>query len=236
MINKEKQPNNTKYLLLMGTILLFTCFLFIWLVPIKDLSDMIACLVFGSFFLSLGFLCLLTTLKGYKIVRTLINILGVFLSSILLLLHSYSLVGTPLLTFVFLNSIPLLAVTAYEKYFGVDLPDKMILYIVLTVTTNIFALYGNKLIKVFLKLTQSKDLKLEERLLPLFRVQYIRGYMYMLFCLSYISANIEKFAGLTLIDWSVWVIYKDILIEVFLTFVAVDTTIYLWKDNLNKHD
>jgi hypothetical protein len=51
---------------------------------------------------------------------------------------------------------------------------------------------------------------------------------------AYIFANFERFTGLTLITWSGWIVYKDVLVEVLLTYVAVDSVIVAWRDHKER--
>lgn len=53
----------------------------------------------------------------------------------------------------------------------------------------------------------------------------VRTALYFVMAIAYILSNVERFAGLTLFPWPWWAVYKDVLLEVLVTFVTIDAVV-----------
>jgi hypothetical protein len=57
----------------------------------------------------------------------------------------------------------------------------------------------------------------------------MRFYMYLAAALGYGLANFEEFAGLIVISAAYWLTYKEVIVEVLLTFVGIDAVSFAWR-------
>jgi hypothetical protein len=54
--------------------------------------------------------------------------------------------------------------------------------------------------------------------------------------LIYILSNIEKFSGIILFNVNLWIILKNVAVEILLTYVAFDSFLVAWKDHKKLQD
>ena len=108
---------------------------------------------------------------------------------------------------------------------------KLVSYVISTLTVIVFTHWGYGIAKFFLEIVDEYDFS---SLYSMLQSSLVRVYTYGLMSVVYIFANIEKFAGSTFsrADW--WVTSKDVIVEVFLTYVAVDSVLVAWKDHKDK--
>jgi hypothetical protein len=138
--------------------------------------------------------------------------------------------AVPILTFLATFAVPLLVWSALQRI-GLITPvaREASLYTCLVVALLAFTYLGDRMARfVVLKWLQLKAdySKLFELLSPVL----VRVYVYVAMATLYIAANIERFSEKTITTFSWWASYKEVLVEVLLTYVALDAAFITWKE------
>jgi len=131
-----------------------------------------------------------------------------------------------LLAIDFLISSTLQGVTKIGVYIDMDVFRTPIRYVSTLVTATLFAYSGEKIILEFhdILIGDAESSPITRRVWN----RYIkkincRKRVYELYVLFYILSVIEKLSGTQLINSAFWMVYKDMALEVLLSFVAIDT-------------
>jgi hypothetical protein len=110
--------------------------------------------------------------------------------------------------------------------------DKASLYFTFSFTFLLFTFWGRDITRFLINLLKVDVDK--DRLYSLLQPAKVRIFVYGLMAVSYILANLEKFAAITIIPLAGWSVYKDVIVEILLTYVAIDSLIETWKDLKEK--
>ncbi|HYP38837.1 MAG TPA: hypothetical protein VEX13_00615 [Chloroflexia bacterium] len=130
---------------------------------------------------------------------------------------------------------------------------KMLLYLILVADVLLFTYSVRWVAKKVLgrRFTLTKEIQVKfdkwsisignyDKLLNLLDPKLVSLYIYAILALTYMIFNIERFAGLTLFSSnkqdliSVWQVYRDVVLEVLLTYVAIDAALDKWLDWRSK--
>ena len=143
--------------------------------------------------------------------------------------HYYMLAAAPFIALVLIVAIPVLVWFVLHTIGLIPLLEGAS-YITLTVSSVAFTLWGENITRFITPkyLRRKKDFS---KLFSLMRPNLLRAYTYGIMALAYILANIEKFSNATLLRAPWWTTYKEVLVEILLTYVAVDSVLVAWRDH-----
>jgi hypothetical protein len=111
------------------------------------------------------------------------------------------------------------------------LNDRVGYYLVFTLTILIFSFQGQKFTKVLIgKGKKQGDLDFAW-IINLTQPTILRFVVYSIAAFLYIIANVEAFSGQEYLPWMWWKALKEIIVQVFLTYVAIDGAIVAWRDH-----
>lgn len=186
-----------------------------------------------SFIAIVIFFLLLSCFKNNTFIKLSLR----FLKCLLFIYYFLGLYGIsillPLLAFMLTNLFLFGLWFLLKELVGFNLTGNALLYLTLTFSTTVFSLYGYKIIIYFVKFIDNKYLSM--KLIPAIQPHFIRGYIYILFVLSLLLVYLESFSYI-FINWNLWFNYKDVILAVFITFIAIDRAFYFWKDTIkNTH-
>lgn len=181
------------------------------------------------FLLITGLLLLMAPVSNLPGIRYFYNSLS-FLFGLLALIIDYSnLLFVPLFTFLMITFLPVITIKTLETIDLIPLMAvKGMLYLSLVLATVVFVYWGNRLTLKFINLVISSKKQqhfLRNKLACALQPRVVRMYAYGIMALAYITANIESFSQVIIIPWDAWATYKDVLVEVLLTFVIIDSSI-----------
>lgn len=146
----------------------------------------------------------------------------------------YNFIAAPILALLSVLMIPLFAWSVLDSLqITQSLSDRGSMYFIASLASFAFANWGGKYTR-FVIHGWLRQKRTYSKLFLLLRPSLLRFYTYGAMAAAYIFANFERFTGLTLITWSGWIVYKDVLVEVLLTYVAVDSVIVAWRDHKER--
>jgi hypothetical protein len=170
-------------------------------------------------------------LRGLKVVHALTGLLLLPLTILATLGRYYTFVAAPFLAFSFLLAIPSL-VWAILRRAGLIASswDAASLYAMLSFSTVAFTIWGQRMTRFVIQdwLRRREDFS---RLFLLMRPSLVRVYTYAILAIGYVLANVENLTGLELVPVDLWPAQKQILMEVLLTYVALDSLLVAWRDH-----
>lgn len=138
--------------------------------------------------------------------------------------YYYNVLITPIYAFLFTLTMPFI-VWVIVLYIWQDLQilSSVVFYTVFTVFLVLFVYLGRfmsvGLLKFQLIGRQEDYPAVAYRLL---QREKLRLLAYIVLAVLYVWFNIENFAGLVFIQWSIWLIYREVILEVLLTFSILD--------------
>lgn len=172
--------------------------------------------------------------RDRRVFRTIIQVALWPLKAMVAVGYSYTFIAIPILSLAILVFLPLLVWSLlHTAGFLLPATEQASLYLILVATSIGFVQWGGK-VAYFLIVRWLHHQQDFSRLYLLLRPPLVRVYTYLVMAGTYILANVEKFAGLTITTATWWVSYKDVLVEVLLTYVAIDSVIVAWRDYRGK--
>lgn len=214
-------------------------FLVVWVFLICDLisrwqtSDWLNLLVQGIVALCMigvSVAMILHPLRRVKPINSIIRIAAWPLTLVAILGHYYTFIAVPFLTLGLVFAVPWLI---WSALYTIGLIPRVLeaasMYVILCVSPIAFTIRGEHITRfIILKWLRSRgDFS---KLFLLMKPNLVRVYTYGAMAVAYIVANIEKLSRETLFHAQWWVTYKDILVEMLLTYVAVDSVLVAWQD------
>lgn len=144
--------------------------------------------------------------------------------------YYYTFIAAPVITLGLVMFTPIFVWSALQVLGVVpQVAERASLYLALVATSLVFAYWGDRLTAfVILRWLQRKEDY--SKLFAALRPQLVRLYIYAMMAMAYLAANVEKFSGATFTSAHWWVAYKDVLVEVLLTFVAIDSVMDIRRE------
>ncbi|HYF78498.1 MAG TPA: hypothetical protein VD973_15275 [Symbiobacteriaceae bacterium] len=105
--------------------------------------------------------------------------------------------------------------------------EKAYTYFSLVLASIVFTHWGGAITS---KTTSKHRREQFPEVLALLRPKNIRVVVYGLMALAYVAANLEKFSGFWITNAAIWSNYKDVLVEVLLSYTAIDSVLGAWKE------
>jgi hypothetical protein len=112
--------------------------------------------------------------------------------------------------------------------------DRVVLYLVLVLSSFLLSNFTDQIVRLGLVTWRSTVGSGYSESGQLARASTIRVFTYGLMLLAYVMANIERFGHVSLVHWEFWLDYKSVLLEVLLTYVALDSLKVAWQDHLDS--
>ncbi len=107
------------------------------------------------------------------------------------------------------------------------------LYMVFLITVFLDVYVGWRITAFFLMLVNKQwDYR---PLLRHLKPSAMRGYLLGILGVAYIVSTIERFGHISLVQMPAWVVYKDVLVEVLISFAGIEAGIEAWR-NRDKED
>ena len=110
--------------------------------------------------------------------------------------------------------------------------EQGILYVLLVVWSVVFTYGGRSKVKIYFVVA---DRERYSTLFALLEPRMVRVYVYAIMAVTYILANVEKSSNITLPPLPFWTTYKEVLVEVLLTYVAIDSVLDEWRESKEKN-
>jgi len=104
------------------------------------------------------------------------------------------------------------------------------LYLVAVAFSFSFANYGDRFFTYALRFWQLDKFKYPHPI-RLLKPSLLRLYLYTVMAAAYLTATVENLAGVQLIACPSWAAYKTVVLEVLLTYVAIDSVLVAWRDH-----
>jgi hypothetical protein len=168
-------------------------------------------------------------LRHYPIIKAIMRMSLLPLEGAIWLTYYCMAVIAPLLTLLFIFGLSLLIWVAFQDWGIVPmLAAKAVYYLALVVTSLAFMYCGDRIVKRILQWYNHEWDYAQP--LQFLHPNRVRIYVYGVMAVAYVIANMEKFSSQILIPLSLWGNYRDILVEVLLTIVALDALFTLWQE------
>lgn len=106
------------------------------------------------------------------------------------------------------------------------LNDLVSMYISLTSAALVFTFIGQKAVRPIV----GKESKENSWVFFITQPSFIRFALYCATALIYFWANFETFSHLDIIPWDWWKTLKEVIVQVLLTYVAIDGVFVTWRD------
>jgi hypothetical protein len=146
-----------------------------------------------------------------------------------ILYHYYVFATVPILVLIL---VPLVAWSAFRAVGWIPVgAEQTLMYSLLIGWAFVFTAWGRRITELVLVKGMREDYS---RLLSLLEPSLVRVYIYAIMAVTYIFANVEKFLNTTLTSFQFWATYKEVLVEVLLTYVAVDSLMVAWREHKDK--
>lgn len=147
-------------------------------------------------------------------------------------LEAVQILNWALVSFMLLYVIPVVGWKVMELLgWAPVVPEKAYTYAFLVLASVVFTHWGGT---ITFKTTSKKRREKFPNLFGLLHSKSIRVLIYGLMATAYVAANLEKFSGLTITNAEWWSKYKDVLVEVLLTYAAIDAVLVAWKERNEK--
>ncbi len=102
-------------------------------------------------------------------------------------------------------------------------------FVVLALTALAFTQLGERACRLVIRWTGAPWRF--DWLFHLLQPSIARVYIYALLALAYAAAKLEGFSEMALIHWSWWQGFKEVVVEMLLTYVAFDAAFTAWRDH-----
>lgn len=227
---KGQKIRDIIFTLVLGSILLLSSFFTVK--AYHNNRDGVLLLVVGVFGGVISLLVLTLPLNRFRPVNALHRLLGWCLGilqvALVFFVAFFSTLFTITVVFFAINAIirvVILAVKLFGIHFDIEVLRTSVLYLSALLTAIISAYYGDKvMLKLHNVLLDDGEMKEVTKALALrvFRLIDFRRRVYEISILLYAISVIEKMSETVLTDWEIWMDYKEVTLEVLLSFVAID--------------
>jgi len=183
--------------------------------------------IFIAVLIPLGIAIILKPLSKNRIIDATILILF-FPLYIIVRLGYYS---VPLITFLFLFIAPYF-IWAILIQIGIVPPisSGVLLYVNLIFTSILFTYRGKKITQFIIEKIYKYKYD-NSKLFTYLNPNSVRFYTFGFLLIVYIISNIENFSCKNIFQSEFWITYKSVIVEVLLTYVAIDRVLSAWKDH-----
>lgn len=193
----------------------------------------ISSVVVLTFLLSLGVAFLLFPFSHVETIKNIIKVALLPTAGIIKIGYIYTFIFIPYISLAILILIPLAIWFALKSLnvipFIALIDDRAPLYVVLIAALTIFTFRGRQIAEQMLGWSQPKvDYS---RLYSLLKPSLVRVYVYFLMVALYTISNLEDFSTIQVITSSWWITLKKVIVEVLLTYVALDSLLVAWQDH-----
>jgi hypothetical protein len=171
--------------------------------------------------------------RRFKVIQALQGVLVLPLVVALRMSYYYQFGTAILLALAITIFIPLTMWRVLQNVGAVPiLNQEALLYAILVADFLLLARYGDKIVAGVIRVLNVPTRRFFDHrpLLRLLRPAATRLYLYAVTAAAYIVANLETFGSVSLISAGWWVAYKAVLLEVLLTYVAIDAVAAAWRD------
>lgn len=178
----------------------------------------------------IGSILILMPFRKWVLVKKALNILIMPLAGFVKLGNYYLGLAAIYFELVTMGAIGLIVFGGFRKIQPFHaLNDRVGYYLVLTVTILVFNFWGQKITGLII----GKGKNQEDFSWIIHRMQpsIIRFVIYSIAAVLYLIANIELFSGVMIFAWPEWMIFKEVIVQVFLTYIAVDGALVAWRDH-----
>ncbi|TAK35882.1 MAG: hypothetical protein EPO21_04700 [Chloroflexota bacterium] len=175
----------------------------------------------------LGIVLVLLPLRQNSAVGTIIRAVMWPVGFLHLLIHVTAGLTAPVLTFWFVAAIPLGIWSALRQSgLAMQVSADGIGYVILVMASVAFTYWGDRLTSFTFWLSDSRRYPW---VLPRLRCNFIRVYIYGMMVTAYLLANLEDFSQVALVPFDWWLGYKQVLLQVLVTYAAIERLIAAWQ-------